>query len=109
MWGSLEARRTLYVRVLQNIESRKQAGCGENSSTDRTRLSITNSLKKKLKELMGEFQALRQKFQDEYKEVVERRIYTGQTPTAQPRRGGAAWRCTTSSHDRVGLQGRREA
>jgi syntaxin 1B/2/3 len=59
-----------------NIESRKQAGCGENSSTDRTRLSITNSLKKKLKELMGEFQALRQKFQDEYKEVVERRIYT---------------------------------
>lgn len=109
MWGSLEARRTLYVRVLQNIESRKQAGCGENSSTDRTRLSITNSLKKKLKELMGEFQALRQKFQDEYKEVVERRIYTGQTPTAQPRRGGAAWLCTTSSHDRVGLQGRREA
>lgn len=62
----------------QNAESRKQAGCGENSSTDRTRMSITNTLKKKLKELMGEFQALRQKFQDEYKEVVERRIFTGQ-------------------------------
>eukprot|EP00850_Spirogloea_muscicola_P004765 SM000021S06398 [mRNA] locus=s21:20474:24403:+ [translate_table: standard] len=59
-----------------NIASRSLPGCGEGSSTDRTRMSITATLKKKLKELMGEFQTLRQKFQEEYNEVVRRRYYT---------------------------------
>ncbi|BBN17264.1 syntaxin 1B/2/3 [Marchantia polymorpha subsp. ruderalis] len=59
-----------------NIANRKKPNCGEGSSTDRTRMSMTATLKKKLKELMTEFQALRQKFTDEYREVVERRVFT---------------------------------
>ncbi|KAL2613078.1 hypothetical protein R1flu_024770 [Riccia fluitans] len=59
-----------------NIANRKKPNCGEGSSTDRTRMSMTATLKKKLKDLMNEFQALRQKFTDEYREVVERRVYT---------------------------------
>eukprot|EP00245_Coleochaete_scutata_P007498 TRINITY_DN22921_c0_g1_i1.p1 TRINITY_DN22921_c0_g1~~TRINITY_DN22921_c0_g1_i1.p1 ORF type:complete len:313 (-),score=104.54 TRINITY_DN22921_c0_g1_i1:834-1772(-) len=59
-----------------NLESRKLPGCGEGSSTDRTRMSITGSLKKKLKELMDDFQKLKEKFQEEYKQVVERRFFT---------------------------------
>ncbi|CAM6029383.1 unnamed protein product [Sphagnum balticum] len=59
-----------------NIANRRIKGCHEGSSTDRTRLSITATLKKKLKDLMLDFQALRQRFQDEYREVVERRVYT---------------------------------
>ncbi|EFJ22520.1 hypothetical protein SELMODRAFT_443146 [Selaginella moellendorffii] len=59
-----------------NISNRKKPGCGEGSSIDRQRMSMTATLKKKLKDLMGEFQDLRQKFQDEYREVVERRIFT---------------------------------
>ncbi|CAM6120060.1 unnamed protein product [Calypogeia fissa] len=59
-----------------NVANRKKPNCGEGSSTDRTRMSITATLKKKLKELMSEFQNLRQKFSDEYREVVERRVFT---------------------------------
>jgi syntaxin 1B/2/3 len=59
-----------------NISNRKIKGCHEGSSTDRTRMSITATLKKKLKDLMLDFQALRQRFQEEYREVVERRVYT---------------------------------
>ncbi|EFJ12216.1 hypothetical protein SELMODRAFT_124666, partial [Selaginella moellendorffii] len=65
-----------------NILNRKKPNCGEGSSTDRTRMSMTVTLKKKLKDVMQEFQNLRQKLQDEYREVVERRIFTvtGQKP-----------------------------
>lgn len=47
------------------------------SSADRTRTAITGALKKKLKDLMGEFQDLRARVNAEYREVVERRVYTG--------------------------------
>lgn len=40
-------------------------------------MAITSTLKKKLKELMVDFQAIRRKFQVEYREVVERRVFTG--------------------------------
>ncbi|XP_057547149.1 syntaxin-related protein KNOLLE [Amaranthus tricolor] len=43
---------------------------------DRTRTCVTNGLRKKLKELMMEFQALRQKMMSEYKETVGRCYYT---------------------------------
>ncbi|KAK9724860.1 hypothetical protein RND81_05G103600 [Saponaria officinalis] len=43
---------------------------------DRTRKCVTNGLRKKLKELMMEFQALRQKMMSEYKETVGRCMYT---------------------------------
>ena len=56
----------------KNEEARKRKGCGEGSSQDRTRTSITASLRKKLKDLMSEFQELRTKLQQEYREVVER-------------------------------------
>ncbi|OAE31831.1 hypothetical protein AXG93_1838s1410 [Marchantia polymorpha subsp. ruderalis] len=50
-----------------NIANRKKPNCGEGSSTDRTRMSMTAILF---------LQALRQKFTDEYREVVERRVFT---------------------------------
>ncbi|XP_024370526.1 syntaxin-132 isoform X1 [Physcomitrium patens] len=59
-----------------NLVNRKIKGCHEGSSTDRTRMAITSTLKKKLKELMVDFQAIRRKFQVEYREVVERRVFT---------------------------------
>ncbi|KAJ8446432.1 hypothetical protein Cgig2_019325 [Carnegiea gigantea] len=49
---------------------------------DRTRTCVTNGLRMKLKELMMDFQALRQKMMSEYKETVGRCYYTvtGETP-----------------------------
>lgn len=49
---------------------------------DRTRTCVTNGLRKKLKELMMEFQALRQRMMSEYKETVGRCYYTvtGENP-----------------------------
>lgn len=55
------------------------------SSSERTRTAITGALKKKLKDLMGEFQDLRARVNAEYRETVERRVYTvtGQHATEQ--------------------------
>ena len=39
------------------------------SSSERTRTAITAALRKKLKDLMGEFQDLRQRLQDEYRQA----------------------------------------
>ncbi|KAJ7295877.1 hypothetical protein O6H91_09G075200 [Diphasiastrum complanatum] len=65
-----------------NIANRRLVGCGEGSPTDRTRTSITSTLRKKLKDLMGDFQFLRQRMVGEYRETIERRYYTvtGQHP-----------------------------
>lgn len=59
-----------------NAANRALPGSGPGSSSDRTRISIVNGLKKKLKESMDNFNVLRQKIQSEYKETVERRYYT---------------------------------
>ncbi|KAK1388923.1 t-SNARE coiled-coil homology domain-containing protein [Heracleum sosnowskyi] len=59
-----------------NVENRKIPGCGAGSSTDRTRTSVVGGLGKKLKTMMDEFQALRTKMNDEYKETVGRRYFT---------------------------------
>eukprot|EP00249_Psilotum_nudum_P018502 c26840_g1_i1 orf=646-1581(-) len=59
-----------------NISNRAFPGFHEGTPTDRTRTSITNSLRKKLKDLMGEFQVLRQKIMGEYRETIERRYFT---------------------------------
>ncbi len=56
-----------------NIANRSKKGREEGTSTDRTRTSITGSLRKKLKDLMGEFQSLRQRMMGDYRETVERR------------------------------------
>ncbi|KAL6656664.1 hypothetical protein ACP70R_004444 [Stipagrostis hirtigluma subsp. patula] len=59
-----------------NLENRKKPGCGKGTSVDRSRMSMTIALKKKLKERMNDFQNLRQTIQEEYREVVERRVFT---------------------------------
>lgn len=65
-----------------NLANRSYPGCEYGTPIDRTRTSITNSLRKKLKDLMEEYQLLRHQIMVEYKETVERRYYTvtGQHP-----------------------------
>lgn len=46
------------------------------SASERTRSAITGALKRKLKDMMAEFATLRSRVSTEYREVVERRIYT---------------------------------
>ncbi|KAJ3669931.1 hypothetical protein LUZ60_010255 [Juncus effusus] len=59
-----------------NITNRQKPGCGKGSGVDRSRTATTIALKKKLKERMDDFQALRETIQQEYREVVERRVFT---------------------------------
>jgi syntaxin 1B/2/3 len=70
-----EAKARLESLEKQNEEARSKKGAGAGSSQDRTRTSITLSMFKKLRDLMGSFQELRGKLQTEYKEVVERRYF----------------------------------
>jgi len=70
-----EAKLRLEALEKANEEARGKKGAGAGSSQDRTRSTITLSLHKKLRDLMGAFQELRGKFQNEYKEVVERRYF----------------------------------
>jgi syntaxin 1B/2/3 len=58
-----------------NAANRRVKGCEEGTPTDRTRTTITNNQRKKLKDLMGEFQALRERMMGEYKETIERRFF----------------------------------
>ncbi|KAI9121126.1 hypothetical protein K1719_008159 [Acacia pycnantha] len=59
-----------------NAANRNLAGCGPGSSADRTRTSVVSGLGKKLKDLMDDFQGLRARMQNEYKETIERRYFT---------------------------------
>ncbi|KAL8506748.1 hypothetical protein ACS0TY_017591 [Phlomoides rotata] len=59
-----------------NLANREKPGCGKGTAVDRSRMTMTNSLTKKFKELMTEFQTLRQRIEEEYREVVERRVMT---------------------------------
>lgn len=59
-----------------NLNNRQKPGCGKGSGVDRSRSSTTVALKKKLKDRMSDFQVLRETMQKEYKEVVQRRVYT---------------------------------
>ncbi|CAL9773832.1 unnamed protein product [Musa acuminata subsp. burmannicoides] len=89
-----------------NLASRQKPGCGKGSGVDRSRTATTIALKKKLKERMSEFQVssyfhicqmifclldsflnhsapfsifevtLRETIKQEYREVVERRVFT---------------------------------
>lgn len=56
-----------------NLVSRKNPGTEAGTPTDRTRMAITSRLRKKLKDLMGEFQSLRQRVMGEYRDTIERR------------------------------------
>lgn len=65
-----------------NAANRSLPGCGPGSSSDRTRTSVVNGLRKKLQDSMNSFNVLRQQISAEYRETVQRRYYTvtGQTP-----------------------------
>ncbi|CAI9118269.1 OLC1v1019809C1 [Oldenlandia corymbosa var. corymbosa] len=65
-----------------NALSRRLSGCKEGTPVDRTRTAVTNGLRKKLKELMMDFQTLRQRMMSEYKETIGRRYFTvtGENP-----------------------------
>ncbi|WJX73867.1 hypothetical protein P8452_57598 [Trifolium repens] len=59
-----------------NLNNRQKPGCEKGTGIDRARMNMTNALTKKFRDLMTEFQTLRQRIQDEYREVVERRVIT---------------------------------
>ncbi|KAI3756761.1 hypothetical protein L1987_56584 [Smallanthus sonchifolius] len=59
-----------------NAESCRLSGCKQGTLVDRTRTAVANGLRKKLKELMMDFQLLRQRLMTEYKETVGRRYFT---------------------------------
>lgn len=73
---ALKVKKILEEIERDNIENRQRPGCGMGSGIDRSRMAMTTSLKNKLRERMFEFQALRKSIQDEYREVVERRVFT---------------------------------
>ncbi|XP_073157818.1 syntaxin-132-like [Henckelia pumila] len=60
----------------ENLANRQKPGCGKGSGVDRSRTATTVALKKKFKDRMSEFQTLREKIHLEYREVVERRVFT---------------------------------
>ncbi|XP_048327370.1 syntaxin-132-like isoform X2 [Ziziphus jujuba] len=59
-----------------NLANRQKPGCEKGTGVDRARMNMTNSLTKKFRDIMTDFQTLRQRIQDEYREVVERRVIT---------------------------------
>ncbi|KFK39932.1 hypothetical protein AALP_AA3G308500 [Arabis alpina] len=60
-----------------NLENRTKPGCGKGTGVDRTRTSTTiSTVEKKFNDKISEFQALRQNIHQEYREVVERRVFT---------------------------------
>ena len=59
-----------------NAANKRLSGCKEGTLAYRTRIAVTNGLRNKLKELMMDFQGLRQKMMTEYKETVGRRYFT---------------------------------
>ncbi|KAL3623447.1 hypothetical protein CASFOL_032263 [Castilleja foliolosa] len=65
-----------------NAANRSVPGCGPGSSSDRTRTSVVNGLRKKLSDIMTRFNDLRQRMSSEYRETVKRRYYTvtGESP-----------------------------
>lgn len=60
----------------ENLANLQKPGCGKGTSVDRSRTNMTNSLTKKFRDVMTEFQTLRQRIDNEYREVVERRVIT---------------------------------
>ncbi|WCJ34175.1 Syntaxin-121 [Euphorbia peplus] len=65
-----------------NAANRSLPGCGPGSSSDRTRTSVVNGLRKKMKDSMESFNGLREKVSGEYRETVQRRYFTvtGENP-----------------------------
>ncbi|XP_042012847.1 syntaxin-132-like [Salvia splendens] len=72
--------RTIKLRIeeldKENLANRQEPGCGKGSGVDRSRTATTVALKKRFKDKMSEFQTLRENIHQEYREVVERRVFT---------------------------------
>ncbi|RLN31191.1 hypothetical protein C2845_PM05G16150 [Panicum miliaceum] len=62
--------------VTKNAANRQKPGFGKGSGVDRSRTTTTVALTKRLRERILEFQTLREEIQKEYREVVERRVFT---------------------------------
>ncbi|KAF3970530.1 hypothetical protein CMV_005779 [Castanea mollissima] len=82
----LKKARTIRSQLEQmdraNAANKRLSGQKEGTPIYRTRIAVTNGLRKKLKELMMDFQGLRQRMMTEYKETVGRRYFTvtGENP-----------------------------
>uniref|UniRef100_A0A5B6YJJ6 t-SNARE coiled-coil homology domain-containing protein n=1 Tax=Davidia involucrata TaxID=16924 RepID=A0A5B6YJJ6_DAVIN len=78
--SSLKKAKLIKVRLesldRSNASNRSLPGCGPGSSSDRTRTSVVNGLRKKLQDSMNSFNTLRQQIATEYRETVQRRYYT---------------------------------
>ncbi|KAH9621781.1 hypothetical protein KSS87_016562, partial [Heliosperma pusillum] len=61
---------------IDSLSSLQKPGCGKGTAIERARTTQTVALKKKLRDKMAEFQTLRENVHQEYREVVERRVYT---------------------------------
>ncbi|KAF9661146.1 hypothetical protein SADUNF_Sadunf19G0037400 [Salix dunnii] len=78
--NGLKKARSIKTRLEEmdraNAANRRLSGYKEGTPIYRTRIAVTNGLRKKLKELMMDFQSLRQKMMIEYKDTVGRRYFT---------------------------------
>ncbi|ONK63847.1 uncharacterized protein A4U43_C07F19550 [Asparagus officinalis] len=72
----IKVKASLEALDKDNLANRRKPGCEAGTSVDRSRTAMTAALRTKLKERMSQFQILRQNIQDEYREVVERRVFT---------------------------------
>lgn len=69
-----------------NVNNRKVSDAyREGSPVDRTRISVTNGLRVKLREMMNNFQSLRDKIVEDHKEDLRRKYYctTGELPSEE--------------------------
>ncbi|KAI3665450.1 hypothetical protein L6452_44077 [Arctium lappa] len=79
-------RKANVVRVrlesLDNSNESNRSRYKQGSAVDRTRVSVTNGLRVKLKEMMNDFQDLRNKIASDHKEYLKKRYYneTGEYP-----------------------------
>ncbi|EPS62344.1 hypothetical protein M569_12449 [Genlisea aurea] len=84
--SALKKAKVIKVRLealdRSNASQRSLPGCGPGSSSDRTRTSVVNGLRKKLYDSMNRFNDLRQRIGSEYRETIQRRYYavTGENP-----------------------------
>nr|CAD1840903.1 unnamed protein product [Ananas comosus var. bracteatus] len=73
---ALKVKTSLEQLDKDNLANQQKSGCEKGTAIDRSRMAMTVALKKKLKERMSQFQTFRQNIQDEYRELVERRVFT---------------------------------
>ncbi|XP_059670825.1 uncharacterized protein LOC132316349 [Cornus florida] len=69
-----------------NVTNRRiSAAYKEGSTVDRTRISVTNGLRAKLRDMMNDFQSLRERILSDHKEALRRKYYnaTGETPSEE--------------------------